>query len=47
MKVNADKYNLIVPNHKDVSVTERKECIDAADSVTLLGKYTIFTLLFL
>ena len=37
MKANDDKCHLIVPNHKDMSVTLGKECIEAENSVTLLG----------
>ena len=37
MKANDDKCHLIVPNHKDVSVTLGNQFIEAEDSVTLLG----------
>ena len=36
-KPNADKCHLIVPNKTNVSVTLGNECIEAEDSVTLLG----------
>ena len=37
MKANDDKCHLIVPNHKNVSVTVGNECIEAEESVTLLS----------
>ena len=37
MKANDDKCHLIVPNHKNASVTLCKENIEAEDSVTLIG----------